>query len=312
MQKVSAKIVRQAKADAAEQRRLSVSAYDRASSMLMSLLLSIGTAVALLTIIWFTTRNFVSEIAVPVSLEEFREDGEGGGDGRPPGGSQLDTPSDEPFVGTDEKTSDVQEDLTTLTAAVTAKAAELDDPMLSTPTRHGSYGTGGGIYGGFGDGRGWGHGKGRPGRPRSWEILFSRATLDLYARQLDCFGIELGVLMPDNKIVYAFHFTKPKPDTRTLLNPAENEKRFYLTWQRGGDLQQADLELLSRAGIDSGGHLVLKFLPPAVEVALATLEKQWAEQHAEKGTIVKKTRFGVAPSGDKFVFTIVDQTYKNK
>ena len=88
----------------------------------------------------------------------------------------------------------------------------MDDPDLVEPTRHGSYGTGGGIYGGFGDGRGLGHGPGKPGLPRHWEVMFSKGTtLDAYARQLDFFGIELGVLMPDNKIVYALILPSPSP-----------------------------------------------------------------------------------------------------
>ncbi len=84
----------------------------------------------------------------------------------------------------------------------------MDDPDLAEPTRHGSYGTGGGIYGGFGDGRGLGHGPGKPGLPRHWEVMFSKEHPGPYARQLDFFDIELGVLMPDNKIIYAFNLAK--------------------------------------------------------------------------------------------------------
>ena len=38
--------------------------------------------------------------------------------------------------------------------------------------------------------------------------MFSKNTLDAYARQLDFFKIELGVLLPDNKIVYAYNLAK--------------------------------------------------------------------------------------------------------
>ena len=250
-----------AKAIAVEGRRLQVSLYDRTSSMLLALLITVGSVVSLLLIVWLSNRIFKApQKAVDVEITEVSEDGEGGGDGRATGGSQLDTPSDEPFVGKDKETSDVQENLSVMDSALVAKAAGLDDPDLVEPTRHGSYGSGGGIYGGFGDGRGLGHGPGKPGLPRHWEIMFSRSTLDIYARQLDFFKIELGVLMPDNKIIYAFNLAKAKPDTRTVSNPAANEKRYYLTW-RNGDLQQADRDLLGRAGVDFGDHLILKFLP---------------------------------------------------
>jgi hypothetical protein len=254
--------------------------------------------------IWLSNRIHVSRPAVPVEMAEYREDGEGGGDGRPAGGSQLEAPSDEPFVGTAEKTTDVQQDLDALGAAVSSNVVELDDPA---PTRRGSYGSGGGIYGGFGDGRGLGHGPGKPGLPRHWEVTFQKGnTLDLYARQLDFFGIELGVIMPGDKAVYAFNFRKPKPDTRTLANPSANEKRYYLTW-RGGDLRQADEELLARAGIDGAAGVMAKFLPPETEGKLATLEKNFRGASPKD---INKTRFGVQPVGDGFEFYVIDQSMK--
>ena len=102
--------------------------------------------------------------------------------------------------------------------------------------------------------------------------MFSKATLDAYAKQLDFFKIELGILQPDNKIIYAYNLAKPKPDSRVVSNPALNEKRYYLTW-RTGEMQQADRDLLAKAGVEVGDRLILKFLPKEVELELMGLEK---------------------------------------
>jgi hypothetical protein len=294
------------KAIAVQGRRLNVSLYERASSGLLAMLITIGSVVSLLLIIWLSNKIFIPTVAVPVDLVEVSEDGEGGGDGRPTGGSQLDTPSDEPVVGKDKETSDVQEEMTAVDSALVSQAVGLDDPDLENPTRHGSYGSGGGIYGGFGDGRGLGHGPGKPGLPRHWEVMFAKNTLDAYARQLDFFKIELGVLMPDNKIIYVFNLAKPKPDTRTVSNPSLNEKRYYLTW-RTGEMQQADKELLAKAGVDSQDHLILKFLPREVEMDLVVKERGFRGVDPKK---MGKTRFGVRAVGDGFEFYVIDQTQK--
>jgi hypothetical protein len=294
------------KAVVVQGRRLKVSLYERTSSGLLAMLITIGSVVSLLLIIWLSNKIFIPQLAVPVDLVEVAEDGEGGGDGRPTGGSQLDTPSDEPVVGRDKETADVQEEMSVMDNNLVAKAAELDDPDLATPTRHGSYGSGGGIYGGFGDGRGLGHGPGKPGLPRHWEVMFAKNTLEAYARQLDFFKIELGVLMPDNKIIYVINLTKQKPDTRTVSNPALNEKRYYLTW-RTGEMQQADKELLAKAGVDSGDHLILKFLPTEVERDLLTKERSFRGVDPKK---MGKTRFGVRAVGDGYEFYVLDQTQK--
>ena len=294
-----------AKAVVVASRRIQVSVYDRASSLLLALLFTIGIVSVVLFFLWLSNKISVKTVAVDAEIIEVSEDGEGGGDGRAAGGSQLDTPSDEPFVGHDKETTDIQENLSVLGAA-TSKAAELDDPELVAPTRHGSFGSGGGIYGGFGDGRGLGHGPGKPGWPRHWEVTFNSSTLDVYARQLQHFGIELAVLQPDNKIVYVFNLTKPKPDSRVVSNPAANEKRYYLTW-RTGEMQRADRELLARAGVDPEEHLILKFLPKNIELDLMNLEK--AENNATPKEI-RLTRFGVQPDGDGFKFYVMEQSLK--
>ena len=296
---------KKAKAIVVAGRRMQVSTYDRVSSMLLAFLLTTGAAATVLFVLWLGSKVHVQQIAVPAEIIEVSEDGEGGGDGRPAGGSQLDTPSDEPFVGKDKESTDLQQDLTVLGTAAAA-SAELDDPELVTPTRHGSFGSGGGIYGGFGDGRGMGHGPGKPGWPRHWEVTFNSATLNVYAAQLQDFGIELGVLQPDNKIIYVFNLAKSKPDTRIVSNPALNEKRYYLTW-RTGEMQQADKDLLARAGIDPGERLILKFLPKEVELNLMGLEKAVNNLTPKD---IKKTRFGGLPDGDGYKFNVLEQVIK--
>ena len=295
-----------AKAVVVAGRRVEVSLYDRVSSMLLALLMTIGVVAVVLFILWLGNTVLVPQVAVPAEIIEVSEEGEGGGDGRAAGGSQLDTPSDEPFVGKDKETTDLQQDLTVLGTAVASKAADLDDPELVAPTRHGAFGSGGGIYGGFGDGRGLGHGPGKPGWPRHWEVMFSKATLDAYAKQLDSFKIELGIILPGNKVICAKNLAHSKPDTYIIENAAVNEKRYYLTW-RTGEMQQADRELLARAGVEVGDSLILKFIPKDIELLLMGLEKA---QNNLTPKDIKKTRFGVQAEGGGYRFYVLEQTVK--
>jgi hypothetical protein len=299
-----------AKAIAAEGRRLRVSLYDRASSGLMALLIAVGSVVALLLVVWLSSKLLAPpSMAVPVKIVDvYRQDGEDGGNGRPSGGTQVDEPSREPFVGKDPKTRDVQESLSGVDSALVAKAVALDeDPDLVVPLRRGSYGTGGGRFGGKGPGDGLDIGDRPPGHARHWEITFPKGnTLDAYARQLDFFGIELGVVIPGDKVVYAFHLSKPKPDTRLLAEASSHENRFYLSW-RDGDLRKADRELLVRAGVQIEDEVVLQFLPDAVEARLAAMEREFRGAEPKR---IGKTRFGVRPVGDKFEFYVIEQTRK--
>jgi hypothetical protein len=78
-----------------QSRRLRVSGYDRAWSWLLALLLFIGTAVFILFMVWLSNQIRVTDIAREVDLTEVG-DGEGGGDGRPSGGTQLESPDNSP------------------------------------------------------------------------------------------------------------------------------------------------------------------------------------------------------------------------
>jgi hypothetical protein len=284
-------------------KRIRVSLYERVASVLLTLLIFLGTAVFLLVMIWWTNKMSVTQMAVPVELAEIGE-GEGGGDGRPSGGTQLEDPepSDAPIVPEPSVAQETDNTMDAMESLVTERVAELDDPNLEPPRPRGDYGSGGGTGGGTGPGRGLGHGPGRPGRPRRWEVRFLQEnTLQTYAKQLDFFGIELGVLMPGNKVIYVRNLSSSKPDIRT--GPADQEKRYYLTW-RGGELRKADLELFAKAGVDPAGHIILKFLPPNTEAKLLQLEKTWAGSRANA---VRKTIYAIKPDGDGYAFYVLEQ-----
>ena len=270
---------------------LRTSRYDQVSSMLLALLILIGLAVLVLLITWLTNRIFVSQTAVPVELADFNS-----GDGPVGGGPPLQAPDPKEIQEFNLEEPVIEETLNDISLVVKQKEPQLNDPMLTRQKTSGGLGDGRGIGNGHGDRKG--------GVQRRWEIRFvNSGELEFYAQQLDFFGIELGVLFPGGKVAYAFNLAKAKPDTR--VDTVEKEKRYYLTW-RSGDLQQADRELLARAGIEADNQIILKFLPPAVESQLVALEK------ARAGTRVKdirKTRFGIRSAGNGYTFYVSDQTY---
>ena len=263
--------------------RLRVSRYDNVAGWMLALLIVLGTLVACMLLVWLSNQIFASTEPVPITLEPI-------GDGDPPwgDGDDIEPP---PAEETELLEEEIEEFLDAVADAVATRVAMLESP------RPGGTGRGGG-----------GTGTGRGGRPRRWEVQFAEGhNLDTYARQLDFFKIELGVLIPAepaNKVFYARNLSKARPDRRTGL--ADAEKRYYLTWQRGG-LVKADRELLAKAGIEHRNRLILKFLTKKVEAELVRLEKQKAGDKADR---VRTTRFGIQGDGDGFEFYVTKQTYR--
>jgi hypothetical protein len=116
-------------------------------------------------------------------------------------------------------------------------------------------------------------------------------------------------VLPGNRVAYASDLSSGSPTQRT--GPADADKRIYLTW-RSGPLQQADRELLRRAGIDPSGRMVLKFLPPELAQRMAGLEQSHARQEKGEGAEkrVRRTRFGVVPRGDGWDLIVFEQSYR--
>jgi hypothetical protein len=194
--------------------------------------------------------------------------------------------------------------------AVAGLQAELEDPSfidevqprgggkMQGDGRRPSLGTGGGSGGGDGSGTGTG---GYP-RHKRWEIYFQEGgTLELYAQQLDFFGIELGVV-GSGSVTYVRSLSQNPPQTRTGV--ADDEKRLYMSWRQGG-LKKADTSLLSRAGIDASNKIALQFYPPEVENRLAQLEQGYAGRAPSQ---IRRTRFGVRGQPGAFEFYVIDQS----
>ncbi len=140
---------------------------------------------------------------------------------------------------------------------------------------------------------------------RNWEIRFPKGqTVETYAKQLDYFGIELAVVLPEGMLLYVSRLSADKPTTRT--GKAADEKRFYLTW-RGGELSLADLELLHRAGVEARNRVLLKLLPPELEKKLTELERQAAGPRADR---VRKTRFDIRAAEGGYQFAVVEQWFQ--
>jgi hypothetical protein len=278
---------------------LTVSPYERVASMLLALLALIGTAVLTMFILWLTSQIFASRKTPPVLLEDI-----GTGDTGQSGGTQLDAPmAEELGLETDLEEPSLEQTLATIADAVASQVAMLDDPALTDEMLSGKGGS-------TGDGRGmgFGSGPGGTGKARRWEVRFPPGnTIETYKRQLDHFGIVLGVMEPGDgdvaKVVYASKFTQETPNRHE--GPSTEEQRYYLTWRSGG-LEQADLELLSGVNIDGKGKLILKFIPAELEQALLNLERGRAGDRAES---VRTTRFGIRPKGGGYEFYVIDQTY---
>jgi hypothetical protein len=143
-----------------------------------------------------------------------------------------------------------------------------------------------------------------PSGPERWELRFPPGTtLEVYARQLDHYQIELGVIGGSPQITYLTNLSNPKPKTRVALAAADT--RLYLIWNRG-PMHEADEKLVARAGLDPAGKVLAHFCPAAFESALAQAEAEFAQKANRRR--IRKTVFEIQTiTADSFRIAVIDQ-----
>ncbi len=268
---------------------LRVNAYDRASSILIALLILIGATVAGLVIVFFSRVMVTVQTAIPVTpVSASGQAANGVADDQSPGIENA----------PEELEPQLQDTLNLMAGLVAAQASLFDSDSLDN-TSAPSKGKG------LGDARGVGEGTAQGPREPQREIRFEPESLAEYAQWFDQSGLELGVLGNDNQVYYASELSTPKPKVRT--GPPEKETRLYFN-STGGPLEPLDRQLAAKAGILGRGTLILQFSSAETAGLLLGLEKQAAGDRPT--TQISRTVFRVKRAGAKFEFIVEDQQYR--
>ena len=277
---------------------LKVTKYDLISAGLIAVAIGLALVVFTLVVIWLTNRIPVPDSPPMIEMVEFPGGSEDGAPDETLNVESPEDPTDDPSVAEEpSEVTEIQEMLDQVLEVsdqATQMASEQFDTAAANTGNPGSaVGTGRRPLG-MGDGKG-----GFPSEQR-WFIQFAdKGSLDSYARQLDFFGIELGVLM-DGKLTY-INGMSGSPKKRIATTGKDD--RLYMNWQ-GGDRRKADLELFKRASVDAAPGTILHFYPKKTEQMLLTIEQQFANRKAKD---IRRTYFKVTVKGGGYAFVVTKQ-----
>lgn len=282
-----------------EREKLRTSPFDAVTSFFMAVILFLGVFVFMLFVIWLTMR--MPERVKPI--EPIIENAAGRADNAEGFERDFEPPGAEEVEELMEPT--LQDTIEAVTEAVSSVAASLD--TMNTNATASTSGTG------KGDSRPPGpEGEGEDIVPRfeRWQLNFTSKGLKPYAQQLDFYKIELGSLGGGVQGVdYATNLaTRPKSRHN---NDSKGEKRLYFMWATASPLKQFDIQLLTQAGINTGGRQILKFIPKDLENRLARTELDYAISKGHKSvTEIAKTVFMSKPAGSGYAFEVTEQRYR--
>lgn len=276
-----------------------VTGYDSTRAMLLALLLGFAMSSAVASTLYVMLRPRPPVAYVPIELPDA--------DGGFEDGSDDDTPDvqNDAAPRPDAAPDDVETEILELQESLDALADLSTEAVQMLPEQSGSDADNVGVLGSSdGDGGrplGVGGGSGGVPREKRWLVRFaSDASVDEYARQLDFFKIELGVITPDGKLIFANKLSEPIPTTREIRS-GDGEDRLYFQWE-GGPRRIADRQLFARAGVNPGRSPILHFYSKNTENLLAQLE--YKASNAIDVKKIRRTFFDVVATNDGYAFEV--------
>lgn len=279
-----------------------VTPYDRVSSFMMAVVVGLALSVFCILTYWWANRPPPPMDLVPLEMLEVSGGYE---DGNPEDTWELESPDPETPEASliEEQTEEVsvEEVLDNVVELSDQATQQFEQVRADAAKNQGKQGSASGS-----GGRPLGMGPGMGGVPREqrWFIRFAEGrSIDEYAKQLDFFGIELGVLQPTGELVYVSGFSgAPK---KRVAQSGKEEQRLYMTWQ-SGERQKSDAQLLRKAGVEvTGRSVVFHFYPKQTEQLLAKLEFDYRKKQPQE---IRRTYFLVQQKGNGYVFEVTRQT----
>lgn len=275
-----------------------VSSYDRLNAILISVILLFGFLVTVLFMLWLTTVfDYSDKTAVAMTATIGEE-----GDEKPEGfEDDILEPGVEEFF--EVETPQLATALEAVTEAVSSVRANLDKRSGDAA----AMGKGGG-YGSREGGPG-GTGKGIPDYKR-WNINYESENIEEYARQLDYFKIEIGVVATQkgNNDIWRVSNVSSGPRVQKTSRANENKTlRFAHVKQR---MKKWDQILCKRAGAPLDNTALVQFYPEDTRQYIRQQEANFLAAAGRELKDVKKTMIKVEKGeAGKYVYTITEILY---
>ena len=274
------------------------SAYDRLSAWLTALILLVGFLVATLFLIWLTSVfKFESNIAPAFTPATIGDDG-----------------NDKPEGFEDDELDPGVEDFAEVETPQLAEALEAVSNAVSTIRANSEHVSGDaavmGKGGGYGsrDGGPSGSGEGVPDYKR-WKIVYEVDNKDTYKRQLDFFGIQIGVVEAVGEKIYRLGNVSRRVDV--IQSNREKEGKSLRFSHSKIRMKRWDQEISKKAGVPTDGNLMVQFYSQETRFTIAKAEDDFLKSVGKELRDVRRTNIKVEADGaGGFQFTIKGCVYR--
>jgi len=275
---------------------------DQVSSVLLSLILLIGLSVGVLGLLFFMRQSAHEPIIDRKPIDQ------GSGQNGKPFEQDLDVPAQEEVDQLNEPA--VEQSLRMLTEVISSVAGSLEN--IESKMNDNSFGTGGSIVKRLPGAEGRG-GEIAP-RNERWILKFTARDKRSYARQLESFKINIGVIGGGIATVDYVSNVASAPGQSSGTSKDFRGVLYFIS-VTSNILEQYERQILNAAGVTIAGRQVLKFVPKETEELLAQVEANYYLENRSKDLRISDivgTIFECRPKKESggYEFVVVDQRYR--
>jgi len=272
------------------ERDMTVSTYDRVNAGLISSILTFGFVMVLLLLVFLTSTRADSsstEDDFPPQLPATSTANQGGSEL-----AELDLEDEFP----------IPESTLSLESVSAAVSTVLNSSGKNSDAKLGD---------GFGDD------KDRDREPspvpvsgseaNRWLISYEAQTRTEYTRQLDYFGIEIGVIQTDSNEIIRIGQLHGSPSVTVSNRQQENQTLRFS--HRKLTMKRWDKSICQQLDLDTQNSLLCQFYPESTREIIRRAEAEALAEKGRKLSDVRQTILKVQPSGGGFEFVVLDFNY---
>ena len=131
---------------------------------------------------------------------------------------------------------------------------------------------------------------------------------DRYKRQLDFFGIEIGVIDSQKDDIWRIG----KLSSGSVVTRSSRDKEQLSTWFAHSKpaLRRWDQQIAKVSGVATLDRLFVQFYPADLVARIVTLEAEALQKQGRELSEVDTTNIRISPSGDEFSVSISDFAFR--
>ena len=141
-----------------------------------------------------------------------------------------------------------------------------------------------------------------------WKVSYEVENIDRYKRQLDFFGIEIGVVDKHETDIWRIGSLA----TRVTVTHSTRAQEELSTWfaHSKPTLRRWDRKISKESGIAVQDRLFIQFYPPELVATISKLEEEKLQSLGRKLDEVEQTNVAFSESGGHFLVSVTDFEFR--